>query len=99
MHPTASIDLQWLGHPRSIATALLRDNHVAALIDPGPGSTLPALRQELANLGLRVSDLSSILRTHIHLDHAGATGALVRENPALQVYVHQRGVPHMIDPK
>ena len=99
MTPTTSIDLQWIGHPRSIASALLRDNHVAALIDPGPASTLPTLRHELANLGLRISNLSSILLTHIHLDHAGATGALVRENPALPVYVHQRGVPHMIDPK
>jgi len=98
VNPTASIDLQWIGHPRSIASALLRDNHTVALIDPGPGSTLSTLREELAKLGLRFSDLSVILLTHIHLDHAGATGALVRENPSLQVYVHQRGAPHMIDP-
>ncbi|HTZ31092.1 MAG TPA: MBL fold metallo-hydrolase [Methylomirabilota bacterium] len=98
MTPTAPLDLHWVGHPRSIASALLRDNHTVALIDPGPGSTISTLRQHLAQVGLRVSDLNFILLTHIHLDHAGATGALVRENPALQVFVHQRGAPHMTDP-
>ena len=98
MNPTASIDLHWVGHPRSIATALLRDNSTAAIIDPGPASTIATLRQELFTRGLRIADLNFILLTHIHLDHAGATGALVRENPRIQVYVHQLGAPHMIDP-
>lgn len=95
---TLSLDLHWAGHPRSIACALLRHNDFIALVDPGPGSTLSTLRQLLTSLGLRVSDLHCILLTHIHLDHAGATGALVRENPALHVYVHERGAPHMLDP-
>ena len=98
MTPTSPIDLHWVDHPRSIAAALVCDNHTAALVDPGPGSTISTLRSSLEKLGLRVSDLSFILLTHIHLDHAGATGALVRENPKLQVYVHQRGAPHMMDP-
>jgi len=98
MTPTATLDLHWVGHPRSIASALLRDHHVAALVDPGPGSTIDSLREHLNTYGLRVSDLNFILLTHIHLDHAGATGALVRENPRLRVYVHERGAPHMIDP-
>jgi glyoxylase-like metal-dependent hydrolase (beta-lactamase superfamily II) len=45
-----------------------------------------------------VRDLDAVLLTHIHMDHAGATGALVRENPRLAVYVHSKGAPHMIDP-
>jgi len=45
-----------------------------------------------------VADLDAILLTHIHMDHAGATGALVRENPRLAVYVHSKGAQHMIDP-
>jgi glyoxylase-like metal-dependent hydrolase (beta-lactamase superfamily II) len=98
MTSTVALDLHWVGHSRSIASALVRDNHSAALIDPGPGSTLSTLREHLAGFGLRISDLSFILLTHIHLDHAGATGALVRENPQLPVYVHQRGAPHMMDP-
>src|SRR3974390_3207042 len=98
MTPTLTIDLNWVGHPRSVASALVRDNHIAALVDPGPGSTIDTLRAQLDNAGLRISDLSFILLTHIHLDHAGATGALVRENPRLQVYGHERGAPHMVDP-
>ncbi len=47
---------------------------------------------------MRVADLNAILLTHIHLDHAAATGALVRENPRLKVYVHARGAEHMVDP-
>ena len=45
-----------------------------------------------------MADVRAILLTHIHLDHAGATGTLVRENPALRVYVHEKGAPHMVDP-
>jgi glyoxylase-like metal-dependent hydrolase (beta-lactamase superfamily II) len=98
MNPTTSIDLNWVGHPRSIASALLRDGSTAAIIDPGPASTLATLRQELETRGLHIADLHFILLTHIHLDHAGATGALVRENPRIQVYVHQRGAAHLVDP-
>ena len=98
MTPTTAIDLHWVGHPRSIASALLCDSSSVALIDPGPGSTIATLRSSLEKLGLRISDLNLVLLTHIHLDHAGATGALVRENPKLRVYVHQRGAPHMMDP-
>jgi glyoxylase-like metal-dependent hydrolase (beta-lactamase superfamily II) len=67
-------------------------------VDPGPGSTLETFRQQLQANGTGVRDLDAILLTHIHLDHAGATGVLVRENPRLAVYVHKNGAPHMIDP-
>src|SRR6185436_4420351 len=70
-----------------------------ALIDPGPSSTLPALRAALRGAGIGIADLRAIVLTHIHLDHAGATGTLARENPALRVYVHERGAPHMINPE
>jgi glyoxylase-like metal-dependent hydrolase (beta-lactamase superfamily II) len=95
---TTVIDLHWAGHPRSIACALLRLKEFSALVDPGPASTISTLRQQLEQQGLRVSDLNAIFLTHIHLDHAAATGQLVRENPRLKVYVHSRGVPHLIDP-
>jgi glyoxylase-like metal-dependent hydrolase (beta-lactamase superfamily II) len=98
MAATSTIDLHWVGHPRSIASALLRDHQVTALVDPGPGSTINNLRERLGQFGLGVSDLDFVLLTHIHLDHAGATGALVGENPRLQVYVHERGAPHMMEP-
>jgi glyoxylase-like metal-dependent hydrolase (beta-lactamase superfamily II) len=76
----------------------LRSRNFAALLDPGPGSTLPELRQQLQQLGLSISNLDAILLTHIHLDHAGATGTLVRENPNLKIFVHSKGVPHLLDP-
>src|SRR5271169_5201766 len=92
------MDLYWSGHPRSIASALLRSENITALVDPGPTASLPTLREQLAQQGLGVSDLNAILLTHIHLDHAGATGALVQENPRLKVYVHSRGIAHMMNP-
>jgi glyoxylase-like metal-dependent hydrolase (beta-lactamase superfamily II) len=59
------------------------------IVDPGPASSVAALE------GI---EIRALLLTHIHLDHAGATGVLVRENPDIKVYVHERGAPHLIDP-
>jgi glyoxylase-like metal-dependent hydrolase (beta-lactamase superfamily II) len=98
MLTTTTIDLHWTGRPRSIAAALLESGGHRAIVDPGPGSTLETLRARLASRGLSVGDLDSIILTHIHLDHAGATGALVRENSRLGVYVHTNGAPHLLDP-
>jgi glyoxylase-like metal-dependent hydrolase (beta-lactamase superfamily II) len=92
------LDDLWTGRARTIAAALLESDGHRAVIDPGPGSTLETFRQQLQVHGLAVRDLDAILLTHIHLDHAGATGALVRENPRLSVYVHRLGAPHMVDP-
>jgi glyoxylase-like metal-dependent hydrolase (beta-lactamase superfamily II) len=63
------------------------------LIDPGPASCLPTLLPELGDRRPR-----ALLLTHIHLDHAGASGSLVRRWPDLEVYVHERGARHMADP-
>ncbi|MBI3494179.1 MAG: MBL fold metallo-hydrolase [Acidobacteria bacterium] len=93
------VDLQFLGTPRIIATVVLHGPGGVALIDPGPSSTLPALNAELARAGIAWRDVRSILLTHVHLDHAGATGSLVRDHPGLRVYVHEKGAPHVIDPE
>jgi len=98
MHKITTLDDNWMGRPKSIGTALLESDGHRAIVDPGPGSTLDTLKKQLRAHGISVSDLDAILLTHIHLDHAGATGALVRENPKLAVYVHKLGAPHMIDP-
>jgi glyoxylase-like metal-dependent hydrolase (beta-lactamase superfamily II) len=94
----AIVDLEFLGNQRIIATAVLRDDSGVALVDPGPSTTLPNLKTSLAELGIAVADIRLLLLTHIHLDHAGATGTLVKENPRVEVIVHERGAPHMIDP-
>src|SRR3954468_9351840 len=93
------LDLNFYGVKGVIASVILHGPGGAAIIDPGPSSTLPALRAGLERAGIAVSDLRAILLTHIHLDHAGATGTLVAENPAVQVYVHENGAPHMINPE
>lgn len=94
----ATIDLNWMGRPRSIAALLIESEGAAAVVDPGPESTLDALRTGLAARGLSVQKLDALILTHIHLDHAGACGMLLQENPALRVYVHDFGATHMIDP-
>ena len=98
MAPVTILDVNWTGRPRSVAAALLESNGNYALIDPGPASTVDNLLTQLRAHGLSVANLESILLTHIHLDHAGATGALVRENPHLRIYVHQIGAVHLADP-
>src|SRR5713101_4872674 len=98
MNSITTLDNLWMGRPRTIAAALLESDGRRAVVDPGPGATLETLHSQLQACGFGVSDLDAILLTHIHLDHAGATGALVRENPRLAVYVHSKGAPHVIDP-
>ena len=98
MDSITTLDNLWMGRPRSIAAALLESDGHRSIVDPGPGSTLDTFRQHLQARGIGVGDLHGILLTHIHLDHAGGTGALVRENPRLAVYVHKNGAPHVMDP-
>jgi glyoxylase-like metal-dependent hydrolase (beta-lactamase superfamily II) len=95
---TTLIDVEYLGHPKVIAACLIEGEGNVAIVDPGPASAVATLRSKLNQLGLGVAGLNTILLTHIHLDHAGATGTLVQENPRICVYVHERGAPHMIDP-
>ena len=79
------MDVRHLGHDRVICAYELD----GLVVDPGPASSVSALE------GI---ELRALLLTHIHLDHAGATGVLVRENPGLKVYVHERGARHLVDP-
>jgi glyoxylase-like metal-dependent hydrolase (beta-lactamase superfamily II) len=91
------IDLQHLGRSRVIASFLLAGDE-PALVDCGPTSCLGGLEGGLAEHGLGIEDLRHLLLTHIHLDHAGAAGALVRRNPGLHVHVSEIGAPHLVDP-
>ena len=92
------LDLLHGGDPRRIGAYLVETEDGLALHDCGPTSCLPALRDALAARGVEVHDLSCLLLSHIHLDHAGAAGALVREHPELIVHVSEIGAPHVIDP-
>lgn len=93
------LDLRHQGAPQVVATAVLEGSGKVALIDPGPTSTLETLNEQLALGGLGLADVEAILLTHIHLDHAGACGTIVRQHPGIVVYVHERGAKHLIDPE
>ena len=92
------IDLLHLGRAHSIGCYLLDTEDGPALHDCGPATTVDALERGLEANGLRLTDVRHLLLSHIHLDHAGAAGVLVREHPALQVHVSGIGAPHLVDP-
>src|SRR6476646_1030355 len=93
------IDLLHLGRERVIASYLLDTADGPALLDCGPTTCIDALEAGLAAHGLALTDVRHLLLTHIHLDHAGAAGVLVRKHPGLQVHVSPIGAPHLIGPE
>jgi glyoxylase-like metal-dependent hydrolase (beta-lactamase superfamily II) len=92
------VDLEFLGTPEIIATAVIHGPSGVSLIDPGPSTTLTNLQAGLKKKGIGIRDVRQLLLTHIHLDHAGGAGSLVKQNPRIEVWVHERGAPHLIDP-
>jgi glyoxylase-like metal-dependent hydrolase (beta-lactamase superfamily II) len=92
------LDLHHLGDERVIGVYLLETEDGPALQDCGPSTCIPSLKERLAERGLALTDLRHLLLSHIHLDHAGAAGVLVREHPGLQVHVSEIGAPHVVDP-
>ena len=84
-----AIDVMHLGRDRVICAFEID----GLIVDPGPASCVDTLIDRLGPVEPR-----GLLLTHIHLDHAGATGVLCRRYPNLEVYVHERGAPHLIDP-
>jgi len=96
-HQIHTLDLLFQGMPGIIAAYLIPHSHGALLIDCGPGSTIPALEQSLARHGYAPDNITDVLLTHIHLDHAGAVGRLARQGA--RIHVHEIGAPHLIDPK
>src|SRR5689334_13480195 len=92
------IDLNFHDAGTAIGVYLVETNDGLALFDCGPSSTLPALDAGLSENGLELTDVRHLLLSHIHLDHAGAAGSLVRRHPGLTVWVSEVGAPHLIDP-
>ena len=85
------------GFRKFISCWLYRDEQLTLVVDPGPLSTIPRLLSELHRAG--VSRLDYILLTHIHIDHAGGAGALLREFPTAEVICHPQGIRHLIAPE
>ena len=86
---SSAIDVMHIGRDRVICAFEVD----GLIVDPGPASCVDTLVDRLGPVEPR-----ALLLTHIHLDHAGAAGVLCRRFPELQVYVHERGAPHLVDP-
>jgi glyoxylase-like metal-dependent hydrolase (beta-lactamase superfamily II) len=84
--------------PGIVASYLLETEDGLALFDCGPTTTIPHLKAGLAERGVDLTDIRHLLLSHIHLDHAGGAGVLVRQSPWLQVHVSEVGAPHLVDP-
>lgn len=92
------IDLRWRGLRKQVASYLLADGGDLAVVDCGPGSTLSNLLDAIRAAGNDPATLTHVILTHVHLDHAGAAGALLQAAPRARLYVHPRGVKHLADP-
>ncbi|MBS7458197.1 MBL fold metallo-hydrolase [Coralloluteibacterium stylophorae] len=84
--------------PRFCAAYLIAERGRAAFVDTGTAHSLPQHLAALEDAGLGVEDVDWVILTHVHLDHAGGAGALMRVLPNARLVVHPRGAPHMVDP-
>ncbi len=91
------LDLNFQGRAHAIASYMLKHSGGVVLVESGPGSTLESLRAGLSAHGYGFKDITHVLLTHIHLDHAGAAGFLASQGA--QIYVHPVGAPHMLSPE
>jgi len=96
-HSITAVDAEYL-YPGHAAAHLIVDGGRAAFVDVGTNSSVPYLLAALEELGIARTAVDYLLLTHVHLDHAGGAGRLMRELPAARVLLHPRGAPHMIDP-
>jgi glyoxylase-like metal-dependent hydrolase (beta-lactamase superfamily II) len=92
------IDLHHQATAQIVGVYVVDTSDGPALFDCGPTTCIPALKAGLARHGFALTDVRHLLLSHIHLDHAGAAGCLVREHPGLQVHVSAIGAPHVVDP-
>jgi glyoxylase-like metal-dependent hydrolase (beta-lactamase superfamily II) len=93
-----TIDLNFLGTEEIIASFLLLGDESAALVETGPTTCLDSLTAGLKDHGVSFEDVDQVFLTHIHLDHAGASGHLAEMLPNATFYVHEVGRPHLVDP-
>jgi glyoxylase-like metal-dependent hydrolase (beta-lactamase superfamily II) len=95
--PVITLDLNFQGRKQAIAAYLIPYADGLILVESGPGSTLPELKAALGEGGYTPGDVTHVLLTHIHLDHAGGAGWLAHQGA--EVYVHPVGAPHMLNPE
>jgi glyoxylase-like metal-dependent hydrolase (beta-lactamase superfamily II) len=96
-HGIYAIDAHYV-RPKLAAIHLIIENGRAAFVDTGCNDSLPIVRMALAELGIEAAQVDYVILTHIHLDHAGGAGAMMRAFPNALLVVHPRGARHMADP-
>lgn len=96
-HGISAIDTGFF-RPQFDASHLIVEDGRAAFVDVGTTHSVPRLLGALAASGLAPDDVEWVILTHVHLDHAGGAGALMRELPNARAVIHPRGARHMIDP-
>jgi glyoxylase-like metal-dependent hydrolase (beta-lactamase superfamily II) len=92
------LDLAFQGYAGAVAAFLVADGDDVVLVETGPGSTLAALEAGVGEAGYALDQLTAVVVTHVHLDHAGAAGAVLARAPRARLHVHPRGAAHMVDP-
>jgi glyoxylase-like metal-dependent hydrolase (beta-lactamase superfamily II) len=92
------LDLNFMDTEQVIASFVLLGDGSAALVETGPTSCIEHLTGGLKNHGVSSEDVPHVFLTHIHLDHAGASGHLAGLLPNATFYVHEVGYPHLVDP-
>ena len=84
--------------PGLAASHLIVDHGRAAFVDTGPGPAAPKLLAALDEVGIDRADVDYLFLTHVHLDHAGGAGQMMRALPNARAVLHPRGAPHLVDP-
>ena len=92
------VDLGWMGLPGQVAAYLVDGGDAVAVVESGPGSTLDTLLAAVREAGRDPAGITHVFVTHVHLDHAGGAGALLRVAPRAKLYAHPLGAPHLVDP-
>jgi glyoxylase-like metal-dependent hydrolase (beta-lactamase superfamily II) len=92
-----NLELPGAGYLEFVAAYLFRGEK-AAIIDIGPKALVPEVLSAVSQLGVSLPEFEYIILTHIHLDHAGGVGTLIKEMPNAKVVAHSRARPHLIDP-
>ena len=92
-----AVDTEYV-RPQMDAAHVVVAGSRAAIVDTGPNTAVPLILAALTELGIERDAVDYLFLTHVHLDHAGGAGALMRELPRATAVIHPRGAPHMIDP-
>jgi glyoxylase-like metal-dependent hydrolase (beta-lactamase superfamily II) len=91
------LDTHALGNPGTVAVYVLKGSKVA-LVDCGYASSYEVILEELSEIGISPSEVRYLIPTHVHLDHAGGAGHLLKHMPKAELIAHERAVPHLVDP-